>query len=397
MPQPPGALWIGNPRYTRPLNPTDAHKWQRLAALGWRMHVIGFAHGWRPRRFTEMATFFLLPQPAQALLRYGLMFTLAPLIALWLVWRQDIRVIVAQSPFEGAIGAWVKQTARGLLRRRVALVVESHGNFEISVFQQREVRGSRLYRQLMAAASRAAFDQADAFRAISNMTARQLAPYAGGRPLVQFMTWTDAAVFRQARRSVAIEQAQDIVYAGVLIPRKGVHVLLEAFATLVEDFPECDLLLVGKPENPAYFEALRAQAVRLRLDGRIHFIGAVSQAELARWMGRGRVLALPSSSEGLGRVLVEGMLCGLPAVASDVDGIPDVVQPGMNGWLVPPNDSPALAAALRKALAMPAADIIPLSQRARAFAEAYFSEEAYVDGYRNLLETADARAQGESR
>ncbi len=385
----PRVCWIGGARYTQPLSDDQARKWDALAPAA-DMWVVGFALVLRPRHFAQTARFYLLPQPTFALLRHLIMFTLAPLVLLWIVLRHRVQVIVAQSPYEGAIGAFVKQIAR-LFGVRVALVVENHGDFEVSVFQQRRVVSVSLYKRVMAASAAYALRHADVLRAISSATHEQIKTFAPDKPIIQFMTWTDSRVFEHTPRQCPLSQTQDVLYAGVLIPRKAVDVLVDAFARVSRTFPQARLLLVGRPDNSEYAQALRSQVERLGLSGRVVFVGEVSPSQLAEYMGRARVLVLPSHSEGLGRVLVEAMLCGTPAIGSRVGGIPDVIREGENGWLVPPGDVQALCAALEKVLADP--DIEAMGARARAFAQQFFSESGYVEGYRQVIEAA-LRARG---
>ena len=347
--------------------------------------MIGFAVGLRPRRFTQIARFYLLPQLPLALLRHLTMFAFAPLVVLWIVVRHRVRVIIAQSPYEGAIGALVKNIVR-VFGLRLALVIENHGDFEVSIFQQRRVVSISLYKRMMSAAVEYAFRHVDVLRAVSGMTLDQVTAFAPGKPIYQFMAWTDSVAFQGSARSCPLSMTHDVIYAGVLIPRKAVDVLIDAFASIASDFPSARLYLVGKPDNAVYTEQLKAQVERLALGDRVVFVGEVSRAELAEYMGRARVLVLPSHSEGLGRVLVEAMMCGTPAIGSRVGGIPDVIREGENGYLVPPGDARALSTALEKALRDP--DIEAMGARARAFAEQFFSEAGYVEGHRQMIEAA---------
>ncbi len=376
--------WVGSARYTRPLDRTAAAKWSALETLGVQMSVVAFSASLRPRRFDEHAQFILMPQPPAALLRYLVIFTLAPILAFGQVLR-GANVLVAQSAYDGAIAGLVKQAAR-LFGRRVVLIVENHGDFEESVFMQRRVALAGLYRPLMRALARYAFRQADLLRSISSMTHAQLEQWRGGQPVERFMTWTDAGAFRETVREMPLAEARDIVYAGVLIPRKGVQFLLDAFAQLAPHHPDSRLWIVGKAENREYAAQLEAQARELGIAGRVTFAGDVPQAELARYMARARVLAVPSLSEGLGRVVVEAMMVGTPVVGSRVGGIPDMIEDGVNGLLVPPGNAGALAGALQRVLADP--DIETMGRAAQAFADGFFSPEAYVAGYRRLFERA---------
>ena len=372
--------WLSSGRYSQPLDSANARKWQLLAALpGLDIRVIGFAAGLRPRRFREQVDFLLLPKVPLALLRHLTYFALAPWLLLLLVARGQADIIVAQSPFEGAIGAFVKRLP--WRARRPRLIVENHNNFEDDLFLQRRVPFKRLYGALMRACARYAFRHADALRVISSSTAQQAARYAPELPQVRFMTFSDTEVFRKARRRVPVKQAVDLVYVGVLIPRKGLHHLLNAFAKL--DHPRATLHLVGRFENMSYFEQLAEQVADLDLAWRVRFAGAASQRELAEILGRSRAMVLPSLSEGLGRVVIEAMLMGMPVIGSRVGGIPDMIEEGVTGLLVEPGNEDDLLRALQQ-ICKPGAS--EMGKRARHFALDFFSPQQYRDGYQELFD-----------
>jgi glycosyltransferase involved in cell wall biosynthesis len=376
--------FLGGARYSQPLDATSEKKWRLLSELG-EMFVIGFSRDARPRRFTQHARFYLLPKFPLPSLRYLAMLTAGPALALWMIFRHGVRIFIAQSPYEGFAAAMAKVLAR-LAGFKVVLIVESHGDFEGSLFLQRRVRCRTLYRWLMRRTARFALQHADLLRAISNSTRNQLETWSLGKPIVQFPTWTDIEVFLKAGESNGT-RGPVILYAGVLIPRKGVHHLLRAFAKVVQEFPEARLEIVGRDENPEYAEQLCQEVVRLGLHGRVSFVGEVPQVELADRMRRACVFVLPSLSEGLGRVVVEAMATGTPVIGTRVGGIPEMVQEGWTGFLVPPGDEEALAERLRWVLGRPP-EAEAMGRRAREFARAFFSPEAYLTGYRRLLEMA---------
>lgn len=377
------ACWISSARYSQPLDAASSRKWQLMTGLNdFEIRVIGFATSPRPRCFQQHVHFYLLPLLPSSPLRYLAMFSFGWLLLILLVLRYNCDIIVAQSPFEGAIGAASKIFVR-MLGRRPKLIIENHNNFEEDVFLQRSIPLKGLYRALMLRMARLAFRRADAVRVISSSTAERARHYAPDLPQARFMTFSDTDVFRGTERRLPIDEAEDIVYAGVLIPRKGVHHLLNAFAQL--DHPRAQLHLVGGAENADYAKQLWQQAADLGIAERVCFAGAVSQAQLARYFGAARVMVLPSLSEGLGRVVVEAMLLGTPVIGSRVGGIPDLIIDGENGYLVEAGNEAELTAALRRVYE---ADVAAMGDKARGFAEDFFSPEKYLEGYRKLFELA---------
>lgn len=128
--------------------------------------------------------------------------------------------------------------------------------------------------------------------------------------------------------------------------RKGHVVLLEALAMVRRDLP-ATLLLVG---DGSLRENLVEQAVQLGIAEALEFVGWQSGDLVRRAMQGCRVVVLPSHAEGLPIVLMEALAIGRAVVATQVAGIPELIQPDVNGWLVPAGDAGALAQASRDAI-----------------------------------------------
>lgn len=126
---------------------------------------------------------------------------------------------------------------------------------------------------------------------------------------------------------------------------KGVSYLLEALVNV----PASHLVLVGEGALRAGYEA---QAKRLGVAERCHFVGAMNDAGLAEAYRSASVLAFPSVSraEAFGLVAVEAQASGVPVIASDLPGVRTVIESGVTGFLVPPMNASALATALRDIL-----------------------------------------------
>jgi glycosyltransferase involved in cell wall biosynthesis len=381
--------FLAGARYGRPLDPTSEKKYRALKRVA-RLFIIGFSKTWRPCRFAEHAEFYLLPRLPMHWLRYVELLTLGPLIALWLVLRRDVRILVAQSPYEGFAGTAVKRIA-GWLGVPVALIVEDHGDFEEGLFLQRRVLFPRVYRFLMRRTAASSLRAADIFRTVSEYTTRQILRRASGKPVHQFLAWTDIDVFLDGAGQTRIAQADDIVYAGVLIPLKGIHHLLNAFRRISTDFPRARLVVIGRAEHKEYSAELKTKAQELGLGDRVVFTGEIPQAELAARMRGAKVFVLPSYSEGLPRVIVEAMVAGLPVIASRVGGIPEILQEGVHGFLTKPGDEPMLADRLRWMLEHEN-EAREMGRRARQTGEQLFSTEGYVRDYERMFQDALRRA-----
>ncbi|RUR84526.1 glycosyl transferase [Chlorogloeopsis fritschii PCC 6912] len=123
--------------------------------------------------------------------------------------------------------------------------------------------------------------------------------------------------------------------------RKGITELIEAFEQIALDFPEVHLYLIGNGPDRPIFEA---QASQTAFTSRIHFEGF--QAEPQRYLLACDIFVLASHREPFGLVLSEAREAGCAIIATQVDGIPEALDNGQAGILVPAKDSKALAAAL---------------------------------------------------
>ncbi|MFL5401795.1 MAG: glycosyltransferase family 4 protein [Gemmatimonadales bacterium] len=126
-----------------------------------------------------------------------------------------------------------------------------------------------------------------------------------------------------------------------LIERKGLGDLIRAFALLERGRYELEIVGDG-PDGGV----LRDLAARLGVDQEIRFLGSLDRASVAERYRQADLFTLPSTAEAFGNVFAEALASGLPIVGSAVGGIPDLVEHGINGLLVPPHDPPSLARAI---------------------------------------------------
>jgi glycosyltransferase involved in cell wall biosynthesis len=192
---------------------------------------------------------------------------------------------------------------------------------------------------------------------------------------------------RRLRASLQLEP-QDLVvgYVGRLHPEKGVHHLVEAAPAILAAEPRARLLLVG--DGPQRAE-LEQRVAELGLGERVSLRGF--EADVASMLSVLDVAVFPSLTEGFPNVVLEAMAVGKPVVASDVEGIAELLDQGETGLLVPPADPPALASAVLRLLAQP-------EERARLAANARRASRAYgIERHVAALETLYRRVAAEGR
>ncbi len=226
----------------------------------------------------------------------------------------------------------------------------------------------------------------------SQASAGEIARDFGVTPARLRMVWNglDTTLFRPLPGTPR-SPSELLCVARASDPNKGVVGLIDALARLPH---EVTLTLVDEddPRNPG---RLRAQA--LGCASRLRIVGRVDNEELVRLYNRATLVVVPSRYEGFGLPAAEAMACGTPVVACASGALPEVLEIGGGGRLVPPGDSEALAKEIGRLLEQPEARA-ELGARGRAGVVGAFAwprvAEATVAVYREVLAERAARRRG---
>ena len=184
-----------------------------------------------------------------------------------------------------------------------------------------------------------------------------------GAPAVLIPNGIPLAAIEQ-ERACGPRRPRSVLFVGRLEPMKGVDTLLRAFARLPA---EASLRIVGEGSLRDELERLAGE---LRLGDRVTFTGRLTGVHVLREYANAEIFCGLSRSEALGNVFLEAQASGCAVVATRVGGIPDAVQDGETGLLVPPDDVDAAADALRMLLG-DAALRVRLGEAGRTHAAAY--------------------------
>lgn len=181
--------------------------------------------------------------------------------------------------------------------------------------------------------------------------------YSGVNPT--FRPVTEREPVAAARARYGLGDFPYVLSVGTIQPRKNYQTLMRAFQPLAGRFPH-HLVIVGG--QGWLFEDVLAEVGRLGLDGRVHFLGFVDDADLPALYSEATLFAFPSLYEGFGLPLLEAMACGAPVLSSNASSLPEVA--GEAAVLLSPHDPDAWTEAIQAALGDP-------RQRARLVAAGF--------------------------
>lgn len=177
----------------------------------------------------------------------------------------------------------------------------------------------------------------------------------------------------QVKESLNIGNKRVIGVVARLRREKGHHVLLDAMSEVIKALPDTVLLVVGDGPDR---EHLKVQAENLGIAGHVMWLDQKCQEEVYQLYSIMDAVAVPSLFEGFGLSAAEAMAAGLPVVGTKVDGLAEVVEDGVTGYLAPVGDSCALTKALTRIL-LDSTQSIAMGRRGRSRVKELFSIERF--------------------
>ena len=327
----PRVLFVGRTRYAPAPRRLAASASGRLSARELDFHVLASEDtantGSDPR-------FSLLPPSAVA--DGALFYVRLPFRIRSAILALRPQVIVAEDPRTATL-ALVACALSGSPKPRV--ICEVHGDWRHST-RLYGSEGRRLLTPLVDALDRYGVRHADAVRALSPYTARLVEAERGRGPDAVFPTFTDLSLFTE-RPVAPLPERPTALFVGVLERYKNVDGLVAAWRQVAKELPDARLVVVGKGPLRAEVDALRAEVPG------VEYLPELAPEEIAKALDDATLLVLPSRHEGLGRVVIEAFARGRGVVASRAGGVLDLVDDGVEGLLVDPEDTEGLAARAR--------------------------------------------------
>jgi D-inositol-3-phosphate glycosyltransferase len=198
----------------------------------------------------------------------------------------------------------------------------------------------------------------------------------------------DFDVERERRARGLRAEAKIVLCLAILGPRKAQALLTQAFATIADDHPDAELLLVGETPGP-YSDAIREYVAAMSLSSRVRTVAATPDAYA--WHLLADVFALASDIESMPISLLEAMAFEKPALASRVFGVPELIEEGRTGFMFEPNDVGGLASALDRVLRMDPAQLHSVARAGAEHVRERHDPDRYGDRLAHLLRSLEGR------
>ena len=223
--------------------------------------------------------------------------------------------------------------------------------FHASIFSQgSENAYGRIQTKIFKITNRFAARYADKLICVSKEMIK-CARFAGAadNKLILFYNPIDLSLFYPCK--IKMRKNEKIcLYVGTLRPEKGIEYFVEAIPKVMERICDVKFIIVGNgPIRNDLDKLIKAK----KIEQSVNLVGHVPRHEIVEYYQKADVLVMPSLREAQGIVALESMACGLPIIASNIGGIPEIVKDNFNGFLVPPANISALSDAIVKVLSNP--------------------------------------------
>lgn len=182
----------------------------------------------------------------------------------------------------------------------------------------------------------------------------------------------------QPNVSITPTAIANLLFVGRIGQKKGAFDLVDAMHLIQADGMDVHAWMAGPEERDGDFEIIRERLDRYQLSSTCDLLGSVDREEVLGLLKKAAFFVLPSYYEGLPMAVLEALAAGLPIIATPVGGIPEVVQDGFNGYLVPIGDVQTLANRITHLAKNPELRAV-MGRRSRGLAERDFDSAHYVD------------------
>ena len=306
-------LFFGTTDYGFELSKSDENKFKELNT---KLNIFVFTYGIENKEIDfGIVKIKYLKKPKSLIFKYIKFYFLSILQLNKFISENNISVVSSKEPISALSPVLIKL----FLNKNIKIIIENHGDFREQLLQQRDSFFISKSLFLTEFIIKFVFKHLDMLRGVNKQNSEYFKKYNKYISIYNFPAWIDSSIFTYTENV----KRNDILFVGNIIRRKGIHFLIESISPFLKKNKNITFRIVGNKEDKKYFLELKDLIKNHNLNDRIIFLEAATQIEIAKLMNSSKVLVMGSTSEGLPRVLIEAGFCGLPAVATKIDGIYD--------------------------------------------------------------------------
>lgn len=302
-------LFYGTTDYGLNLNNSDELKFKELSK-NFNAFVITYGNTNVEKKHKDVLIKYL-KKPTNLLFQYLKFYFLNYKILYKFIKDKNIDIVSAKDPISALLPILIKK----LSNKEIKIVIEHHGDFLNLLLNQRRFYFKNIIKLSTKFISNFTYRNCDIIRGVEIEYTSSLSNKYN-KKFICFPAWVDYSIYKDLNI-----KRKNFLYVGNIIPRKGVMFLIENYGTFSKkyNFNE-DLIIAGSYPNQEYYDKCKDFIVKNKIEN-IKFIGEKNPNEISNLMNSSKLLLMASSYEGLPRVLIESGLCGLPSIATNIQGI----------------------------------------------------------------------------
>ena len=302
-------LFYGTTDYGLNLNNSDELKFKELSK-NFNAFVITYGNTNVEKKHKDVLIKYL-KKPTNLLFQYLKFYFLNYKILSKFIKDKNIDIVSAKDPISALLPILIKK----LSNKEIKIVIEHHGDFLNLLLNQRRFYFKNIIKLSTKFISNFTYRNCDIIRGVEIEYTSSLSNKYN-KKFICFPAWVDYSIYKDLNT-----QRNNFLYVGNIIPRKGVMFLIENYGTFSKKYDiNEDLIIAGSYPNQEYYDKCKDFIVKNKIEN-IKFIGEKNPNEISNLMNSSRLLLMASSYEGLPRVLIESGLCGLPSIATNIQGI----------------------------------------------------------------------------
>ena len=309
----PNLLFLGTTNYGFELSKSNESKFRELSD---KFNVYVFTYGIFENEIDfKYVKIKYLKKPRSLILGYLKFYFFSIFKLNNFINENNITIVSAKDP----ISALNPVLLKTLFKKKIKIIIENHGNFKSQLLEQRDKTYIAKFIFLTEFIVKFVFKRVDILRGVNEQNSNYFKKYNSNLKIYNFPAWIDSSIFS----SENLEKRKDLLFVGNVIKRKGVYFLIDSLSTFLLENQNIQLRIIGKKEDIKYYSKINEIVNKRNLQKSVIFLDELGQKEIAKYMNSSKILLMASSSEGLPRVLIEAGFCGLPSIASNIDGIHD--------------------------------------------------------------------------